>query len=62
MRAVVGIQVVRGLSVIAGISDNAAIGFDNKDLDIGTGFLQSNSKSGSTTVRQYPGLLLGMQI
>ena len=40
-RAVVGIQVVRGLSAIAGISDNAAIGLDGKDLDIGTGFLQS---------------------
>jgi hypothetical protein len=62
MRAVVGIQVVRGLSVIAGISDNAAIGLEDKNLDIGPGFLQSDSKSGSTTVHHYPGLLLGMQI
>jgi len=61
-RAVVGIQVVRGLSVIAGISDNAAIGLDNKDLDIGPGFLQSYTKTDTTTVRHYPGLLLGMQI
>ena len=61
-RAVVGIQVVRSLSIIAGISDNAAIGFDNKDLDIGPGFLEGYSKTDSTTVRHYPGLLLGMQI
>ena len=61
-RAVLGIQVVRGLSVIAGISDNAAIGLDDKSLDIGPGFLQSTSKSDTTTVRHYPGLLLGVQI
>jgi hypothetical protein len=61
-RAVVGIQVVRGLSIIAGISDNAAIGFDDKDLEIGPGFLEGYSKTDSTTVRHYPGLLLGMQI
>ena len=61
-RAVVGIQILPGLSAIAGISDNATIAWDGKGLDIGTGFLESVSHSGTTTVRHYPGLLLGLQI
>ena len=61
-RAVAGFQIFRDLSAIAGISDNVAIGLDGKDLNIGTGFLESVSHSGTTTVRHYPGLLLGLQI
>ena len=61
-RAVVGLQIVPGLSAIAGISYNATIAWDNKDVDIGTGVFERVSHSGTTTVRQYPGLLLGLQI
>ena len=61
-RAVAGFQIIPGLSAIAGISDNATIAWDGKDLDIGTGVLESVSHSGTTTIRHYPGLLLGLQI
>jgi hypothetical protein len=61
-RVMAGFQVIPGVSAIAGISDNAAIGLDGKDLNIGPGFLESVSHSGSTTIRHYPGLLLGLQI
>ena len=61
-RAVAGFQIIPGLSAIAGISDNATIAWDGKNLDIGTGVLESVSHSGTTTVRHYPGLLLGLQI
>ncbi len=61
-RVIVGFQIFRDLSAIAGLSDNAAIGLDGKDLNIGTGFLESVSRSGTTTIRHYPGLLLGLQI
>ena len=61
-RAVAGLQIYRGLTAIAGLSDNATIGLDGKDLAIGSGFLESVSHSGTTTVRHYPGLLLGLQI
>jgi hypothetical protein len=69
-RAVLGFQIIPGLQAIAGISDNATIAWDGKDLDIGPGFFESVSQSGTTpgsttsttTVRHYPGLLLGLQI
>lgn len=61
-RVVAGFQIIPGFSAIAGISDNATIAWDGKDLAIGTGVLESVSHSGTTTVRHYPGLLLGLQI
>jgi hypothetical protein len=61
-RIVAGIRLYSGLMAIAGISDNATVAWNGKDLDIGTGFLESVTKSGTATVRHYPGLLLGLQI
>jgi hypothetical protein len=61
-RLVLGIEIVRGLTALAGVSDNAAIAWGGKDLDIGPGVLETISRSGTTTVRHYPGLLLGLQI
>jgi hypothetical protein len=61
-RVIAGFHILPGISAIAGLSDNVAIGLDGKDLDIGPGFLQSVSRSGGTTIRHYPGLLLGLQI
>ena len=50
------------LTAIAGITENVAIAWGSRDLDIGSGFLQRVQKDGGTTVREYPGLLLGLQI
>jgi hypothetical protein len=61
-RAIVGVELYRGLTAIAGLSMNAAIAWGGRDLDIGPGFLQRSDTSGQTTVRQYPGLLLGLEI
>ena len=62
LRVVLGIEILRGLSGIVGISENAAIASRGRDLDIGSGFLEAVQHSGQTTVREYPGLLLGLQL
>jgi hypothetical protein len=61
-RAIVGVELYRGLTAIAGLSMNAGIAWGGRDLDVGPGFLQRSDTSGQTTVRQYPGLLLGLEI
>ena len=61
-RVVLGVELVRGLTAIAGLSENATIAWSGKDLDIGSGLLEGVEHSGTTTVRHYPGLLLGLQI
>jgi hypothetical protein len=62
LRVLAGIEITAGLSVIAGISGNTSIAWGGRDLDIGSGFLQATQHSGKTTVREYPGLVLGLQI
>jgi hypothetical protein len=62
LRALVGIEIVHRLNAIVGVSWNTAIAWSGRDLDIGTGFLEAVHHNGQTTVRQYPGLLLGLQI
>jgi hypothetical protein len=62
LRALVGFEIYRGLSGIVGITGNTAVAWNGTDLDIGSGFLQGTQHSGRTTVREYPGLLLGIQM
>jgi hypothetical protein len=62
LRVLVGIQIYAGLHAIAGISGNTTIAWNDRDLDLGAGFLQATQHSGKTTVREYPGLLLGLQM
>jgi hypothetical protein len=61
-RVVLGLEIVRGVTAIAGISENTTIAWGGRDLDIGSGFLESVTHDGTTTLRHYPGLLLGLQI
>jgi hypothetical protein len=61
-RAVVGVELARGLMAIGGLSMNVAIGWSGRDADIGPHFLDRIDSSGGTTVRQYPGVLLGLEI
>ncbi len=61
LRAQVGLRLYRDLSVLVGAGAGAAIGTDGQDADVGFG-PQSVSRSGATTVRVYPSLLLGLQI
>jgi hypothetical protein len=62
LRVLLGIEVWAGLHAVVGISQNTAIAWGGGDLNIGSGVLQSVQHSGQATVREYPGLLLGLQI
>jgi hypothetical protein len=48
--------------LLAGAGVNVAIATDGHDLHLGPDFAQSEQHDGKTTVRIYPGLLLGLQI
>lgn len=50
------------LAVLVGAGVNVAIGTNGRDADVGFGLPESVQRSGQTTVRIYPGLLLGLQI
>jgi hypothetical protein len=62
LRLLLGFEIWSGLHAVVGISQNTAIAWGGRDLNIGSGVLQSVQHSGQTTVREYPGLLLGLQI
>jgi hypothetical protein len=61
-RVVLGFRLAGALSGIVGIGENVAIAWGGRDLDIGSGFLETVQHEGGTTVRQYPGFLLGLQL
>jgi hypothetical protein len=61
LRVHAGIRLFKDLVVLAGAGVNVAVSTDGQDADLGFG-PQSVSHSGQTTVRIYPGLLLGLQI
>ena len=48
--------------LLAGAGVNVAVATGGRDLDLGRGLPESVERSGGTTVRIYPGLLLGLQI
>jgi hypothetical protein len=61
LRVQTGIEIGAGLHAIVGVSYNAAIAWSGRDLNIAPDFLQSVQRSGKTTVREYPGLVAGIQ-
>jgi hypothetical protein len=61
LRALVGIEIGSGVNAIVGMSGNVAIAWGGRDLDLAPDFLQAVQRSGQTTVREYPGLVLGLQ-
>jgi hypothetical protein len=60
LQALIGIA--PHLALLAGAGVNVAVGIDGGDANLGLGATQSVFHSGGTTVRIYPGLLLGLQI
>lgn len=62
LRAVLGVRLAGRFTLIAGLTGNVAIGLQGRDLDIGHGVLERVARSGSATVRIFPGLLVGVQI
>jgi hypothetical protein len=61
-RVIVGIDLSPELTLIAGVTENVSIGTNGRDLDLQRGGLEQVMRSGNTTVRMYPGLLLGLQL
>jgi hypothetical protein len=61
-RLLLGIEIWSGLHALIGVSENTSVAWGGRDLNIGSGLLQSVQHSGQATVREYPGLLLGLQI
>jgi hypothetical protein len=56
------IRVMPHLSVLAGVAWNVMVGQEGHDLDLSLGGGQSVIHDGQTTVRMYPGFILGVQI
>lgn len=61
-RVVVGVQLAQHLTLIAGISENVTVATGGRDLDVSRGGLDKVMRNGNTTVRMFPGLLLGVQL
>ena len=61
-RAIVGIELTRQLTLIAGVTENVSVATNGRDLDLQQAGLEKVMRSGDTTVRIYPGVLLGLQL
>ena len=61
-RAVVGFQVMPHLTIVAGPTYNVLVGWNETDLVTSGAVAESVLHNGGTTVRMYPGLLLGIRI
>jgi hypothetical protein len=62
LRVQAGLKLAPYVMLLAGAGVNVAVATDGRDVDLGFGATQSVQHSGNTTVRIYPGLLLGLQI
>ncbi len=62
LRVQAGLRLAPHVVLLGGAGVNVAVATDGRDLDLGRGAPQSVQHSGATTVRIYPGLLLGLQI
>jgi hypothetical protein len=62
LRVQAGLRLAPYVVLLAGAGVNVAVATDGQDLDLARGLPQSVERSGATTVRIYPGLLLGLQI
>jgi len=62
LRLQAGLRLAPYVVLLAGAGVNVAVATDGRDLDLGLNVGQSVQHSGTTTVRIYPGLLVGLQI
>jgi hypothetical protein len=61
-RALFGYRLAKNFAVVAGPSYTASVGWSTTDLVTGRDFLSQVYRSGETTVRLFPGLVLGLRI
>jgi hypothetical protein len=62
LRATLGVRLGAGISLLAGAGANVLVATDGADFHGPLASLGPTYHSGNTTVRIYPGLLLGLQI
>jgi hypothetical protein len=62
LRVQAGIRLMQRMTLLVGAGANVAWGINGRDADLGLGLPESVSRSGGTTVRVYPGFLVGLQI
>jgi hypothetical protein len=62
LRLQAGVHLAPHIKLLAGLSYNVAIGQENTDADLSLTGLDRVIHSGSTTVRLYPGFVVGLQI
>jgi hypothetical protein len=62
LRLVAGVRLAPYVTAIAGVGANVAIATSGTDANLGFGLPENVSHSGETTVRLYPGFILGLQI
>jgi hypothetical protein len=62
LRLTFGWRLLPHLAFLAGPTFNLAVGWSGADLDLGPSWLESVKRSGSTTVRMYPGFVAGIEL
>jgi hypothetical protein len=62
VRVLGGYRLASHLTLVFGPSYNVGIGWEGTDPVTSAGILESVQHSGSTTIRMYPGLLLGLRV
>jgi len=62
LRGLVGYRFAQNFAVVAGPTMTASVGWDGTDLVTGRDFIEGVYRSGATTVRLFPGLVLGLRI
>ncbi|HEX2659305.1 MAG TPA: caspase family protein [Polyangia bacterium] len=62
LRVLGGYRVAPHLTLVFGPSYNVGIGWSGRDPVTSTGVLESVHHSGTTTIRMYPGLILGLRV
>jgi hypothetical protein len=62
LRATAVVRLAPTLTLLAGAGANVAVATGGRDLDVGLGLGEYTGHSGETTVRVYPGVVLGLQL
>jgi hypothetical protein len=61
-RLLVGIRLASSLRIVFGPTYNVVVGWNGTDLVTGSGFAESVSTQGQSTIRTYPGIVLGLRV
>jgi Caspase domain len=62
LRVMANVRLAPHVTLLAGVAGNIVVGQEGTDLDLSLGGPEKVIRDGATTVRIYPGFLLGLQI